>query len=329
MIRSGVLLLSILAAHIFAFAEPARAQSVVAPSLPAAAAECAARLRAASAPGEVEAVPRVADICPSVARELEEGTWAETLGAIRAGQLTSRPFAELVDLMGQYERSAFSTGPALEQLDEIVESLRPFEPKAEPSLWGRVRQWLRERLGFDDSNDGGGLIEWLRNLSIPDEWVRTIFYVLGITIVLAVLVVVANELRVRGVFGNPAGARARGAAGVVPAWEKRMPLSLDVVTRAPPTRQPALLLAMLVERLRARFGDDVRDSMTHRELAAAASVLGVRRSGELKAVLSAAERVAFAGWRPDPADIEPVIANGKAVLDELDGDREPATASPR
>lgn len=328
MIRRGVVLVLVLVAPLLALAERAGAQSVGAPTL-AAAADCAVRLRAASASGEAEGVPRLADVCANLAREIDAGDWAETLGVMRAGNLTSRPFEELVDVMGHYERRPFATGLAVEELGAVVESLRPFEPMAELSLWDRLREWLRERLGLDDSSSGGGLIDWLRNLSIPDEWVRTIVYVLGITIVIAALVVVANELRVRGVFGDRGGARRREAAGIVPAWEKRMPLSLDVVTRAPPTRQPALLLAMLVERLRTRFGEGVRDSMTHRELAAAASALGLRRSGELEAVASAAERVTFAGWRPEPVDVEPVIAKGKAALDELDAHPETATASPR
>jgi hypothetical protein len=150
-------------------------------------------------------------------------------------------------------------------------------------------------------------------------------YVLGITVVIAALVVLVNELRVSGVFGGGSErARVRGGTAYVPAWAKRAPLTLEGVRRAPAARQPALLLEMLVERLRARFGDAVRDSLTHRELADAAGALGVQSRGELDAVASAAERVTFAGWQPEPPDVETVISKGKAVLDELEAEREPA-----
>src|SRR5690606_2782399 len=82
-------------------------------------------------------------------------------------------------------------------------------------------------------------------------------------------------------------------------------------------------------RRQGRFGERVRAGVTHRELASAAATLGVRTHGELEAVAGAAERVTYAGWRPEPAEVEPVIAQGLAVLDELDADREQDTANPR
>src|SRR5690606_2782398 len=73
-----------------------------------------------------------------------------------------------------------------------------------------------------------------------------------------------------------------------PAWVKRMPPTVEAVKRSPPARQPVLMLTLLLERLQGRFGERVRDSLTHRELASAAATLGVRTHGELEAVAGAA-----------------------------------------
>lgn len=325
MTRAGAALVLVLAALLLAPAFDASAQSRTGPGR-SAAAECAERLRAASEDGSSEGAPRLADVCADLAEQLDYGEWAPALGSIGAGELTARPFRELVDLMGHYERRPHATGLAIDELEAVVDALRPFEPVAELSLWDRIREWLRKRLGLDERDDGGGLLAWLRNLSIPDAWIRTIVYVLGITVVIGALVVAVNELRLSGVLGGRGSRRDGRKDGEVPPWAKRVPLTYDAVKRAPPVRQPALLLGLLVERLRGRFGDAVRDSLTHRELAAAAETLGVRRRDELEAVASAAERVTFSGWRPEPSDAERVLAQGKAVLDELEAAPPPAAA---
>lgn len=327
MSRARAVLVLAVAAPLLAFAAGASAQSTFGDG--AALADCIARLRAGNGTGGEAGEPRLAEVCADLAREIEAGKWAPALGQIRPGALTARPFQDLVDLMAHYERAPRETALAVDRLDMLVESLRPFEPVAELSLWERILGWLRERLGLDDGSGTGGVLEWLRNLSIPEEWVRTIVYVFGLTIVIAVLVIAANELRVGMRLGGGSGRRHGWTTGEVPPWAKRIPVTFDAVKRAPPMRQPALLLGLVVERLRERFGDGLRDSLTHRELAAAAATLGVRRRDDLEVVVAAAERVTYAGWHPEPADVEPVIAHGKAVLDELDAARPAESASRR
>lgn len=313
----------VLAAPLLAPAGNAGAQSI-APAVPTAA-ECAARLRAASEADDAQEAPRLADVCAPLAEEIESGAWGSVLGSTGAEELSARPFEELVEVIAHYEEQPGDADLAVAELASVVESLRPFEPVAELSMWERLRNWLRERLGFDDASGGGGLFAWLRTLSIPEQWIRTIVYVLGITVVIAALVVVANELRVNGVFDGGAGPRDRRRSGPAPAWATRAPLTLEGVRRAPPGKQPGLLLRMLVERLHGRYGDAVRASLTHRELAAAAGSLGVRHRDELDAVVSAAERVTFAGWRPGPGDVDAVLSQGEAVLEELEAERDAST----
>lgn len=348
MTRPRVLLALAAAAPLLAFAVGAGAQSggdgarsgsgaqaETGPGIPQAGegertapAVCVARLRASSADAG-EGAPRLADVCADLAREIESGEWAPALAPIGPGELTARTFQDLVDVMAHYERRPYATSLAVDELDAVVESLRPFQPVAELSLWDRLREWIRKRLGLDEPGRGGGLIDWLSSLSIPDEWVRTIVYVLAITIVIGVLVVAVNELRVSGVLGRRAGGRDGATTRRVPAWATRMPPTIGAVKGAPPARQPVLLMTLLLERLQERFGERVRESLTHRELVAAAATLGLRTHGELAAVAGAAERVTYAGWRPGPAELEPVIAQGEAVLGELEGEREHDTANPQ
>jgi len=325
----AVFVLAVVAPLLASFAAGASAQSVSGEGAGAAVDDCLARLRARDRTGGEGGMPRLADVCADVAREIEAGKWAPALGRIRAGALTARPFEDLVDLIAHYERATDADVPSIDELVTVVESLRPFEPVARLSLWDRIREWLRERFGTGDASDAGGVLDWLRKLSIPDAWVQKIWYALGFVIVIVALLIAANELRVSGVLRGSRRRRHGWTTDDVPPWAKRAPLTLDAVIRAPPARQPALMLSLVVERLEGRFGDVVRDSLTHRELAAAAATLGVRRRDELEAVVGAAERVTFAGWQPEQGDVEPVIANGRAVLDELDAEPTADAASPR
>ena len=77
-----------------------------------------------------------------------------------------------------------------------------------------------------------------------------------------------------------------------------------------------LLLALVLDRLRARGVQPLRDSLTHRELLGAAH-LTAQQSAAFGAVLDAAERVTFADWRPAEVDVEPVLARGRQLLSSL------------
>src|SRR5690606_8716237 len=126
-------LLGLFAASLLAPFVSAGAQTATDPSVEAA--ECAARLRAASRADAGQNTPRLADVCADLAEAIESGVWGGALGPVGAEDLSARSFEELVDLMAYYERAPSETTLADDELAAVVESLRPFEPVPEQSLW--------------------------------------------------------------------------------------------------------------------------------------------------------------------------------------------------
>jgi hypothetical protein len=303
----------------------AAAASGGAQPLPDGVGECLVRIeqqRAAGEPDDDEVGPRrLGDACPELADAIDAGAWGEGLVDVSAAGLSTAAFAELARLVASYEQAP----PAGAQisagsLDDALAALELREPEAQESLWQRVRKWLDERLGSRDGAAGRWIDDWLGNLSVPERVVRYLLIVLGAALVLATAAVIVNELRIAGVLAGGALRKyapraARGADDEVRAR------TFDDVARAPLARRPALLLMLVLERLRARAKAPLRDSLTHRELVAAAEGLNAEQSDALRAVAGAAERATFGEWRPEEHAVEDVVARGRALVASLEDER--------
>lgn len=298
-------------------------QRAPAAAVPDGAAACAARLDRAreefrSAADREEAPPRLGDVCGSVAAAIRAGPWSEALAPMDVEGLTPDAFDELLALMNGY--AAPPDGERrLEAgaLAAIVDGLRPFEPQPLPSLWERILEQLEEWLGLDGNASDNRFIEWLRSMSIPEAWARATFYALGALTIVGALAVLANELRLGGAFRGGRWKPAR-RGGIGPTEKRPAARTLDDLHRAPAAHRPVLLFAIVIERLAMRFGDPFRDSLTHREVTAAAGAVGLARRTDLDAVASAAERATFSAWHPGDGELDEVVAHGRAVLDEID-----------
>ncbi|HEU4617089.1 MAG TPA: hypothetical protein VFV10_03575 [Gammaproteobacteria bacterium] len=306
---------------VFACASLCAAAAALAEPLPGADA-CVERIEQARASGREDTGPPTArnetatlgELCPDVAAALDASAWAETVPT-DASDLPLEQFSALVGLMAAYERPTARPGLALESLDAVIAEVASKTPPPQLSLWERLRRWLDEWL--DDRRGGHGwLEEWLKNLSLPERWVRALVITLGVLLVIAAVAVVANEIAALGVLGRrPARPRFAEEGGGADPEVPRVS-SLDDVRRAPLARQPGLLLALVVGRLRKRA--PLPDSLTHRELAAAAApLLGASRRTAFAAVVGAAERATFGAWQPEARDLDTVLASGAAVLDAL------------
>jgi hypothetical protein len=75
-----------------------------------------------------------------------------------------------------------------------------------------------------------------------------------------------------------------------------------------------------LDRLRAGSRAPLRDSLTHRELLGAAQGLSPEQSDAFGAVVTAAERATFGGWRPDESACDGLIERGRALLAALPTD---------
>src|SRR5262249_45597702 len=143
---------------------------------------------------------------------------------------------------------------------------------------------------------------------------RYLVLLLGVVLVAATAVVVVNELRVAGVLaGGVLGKYTQLAQSAADSPDAR-PRDLADVASAPFARRPVLLLALVLDRLRARGRVPLRDRLTHRELLRAAAGLSAEQSAAFAAIVGAAERVTFADWRPEERDVEGLVATGRTLL---------------
>ena len=173
--------------------------------------------------------------------------------------------------------------------------------------------WLDEHFGARGAVTPEWLAQWLKALSPSERFVRYFVIALGILLAAATALVVINELRVAGLL---AGGVLRKYSPLTPSDAEPRNSSArewDDVARAPLARRPALLLAIVLDRLRER-GRAPRDSLTHRELLGAGTGFDAEQSAAFAAIVAAAERVTFGDWRPVESELDGVLARGRALL---------------
>lgn len=297
------------------------AAPVSAQSLPPGVEECVAQIRQQRLSDAEGDVPLLGDVCPELAAAIDESPWGEALSEVWADELSASAFLELTELVAVYERPA--TGDLAlrsESLDESLAALQLEKPLTELTIWERIQRWFDEQFGSGSADARSWLDKWLEQLSPSERAVRYFVLVLGVVLVVATVVVVVNELRVAGLL---AGGLLRKYAPLEPSAREAAaarPRDLEDVARAPLARRPVLLLALVLERLRARGRPPLRASLTHRELLGAAADFSAEQSAAFAAVVGAAERVTFGGWRPEERDVEGIVASGRTLLESFAAD---------
>jgi len=283
--------------------------------------EANAAAAAAAKQSNAERTPAVTlgDVCPEVAAALAENPWGKALAGVSPDDLHAELFVVLNALVERYEHTpAGAERPALPSaaaLDEALAQLK-LEKPAPLTIWQRIQQWYEENFGARGDEARGWLETWLRRFAPSERVVSYLVIMLGIVLVAVTIAIVHNELRVAGVLGR---GMLRKYALLAPSSAESEPehvRDLDDVARAPLARRPVLLLALVLDRLRARGGLSLRDSLTHRELRGAAR-LSAWQSDAFGIVLDAAERVTFADWQPADGEIDPVLARGRELLSSL------------
>jgi hypothetical protein len=289
--------------------------------LPSGAGECVARIeqqRYAESEDADEPL-ELGDVCPELVDEINAGVWGESLADVWADELSATAFVTLTELVARYERPpAPLEALSAAALDDVLAELSTRAPPVELSLWDRAKQQLQEWFGQRSRRSSGWLEDWFADLSVPERWLRYFVIALGIALAAATVLIVWNELREAGVLGRTRGRIAAVADGAAASEPRRRARTLEEVGLAPLARQPVLLLALVLDRLRRRM--PVADSATHRELAAAAGSLTDAERGALSAVTGAAERVTFGGWQPERGDVDALLTTGATLLDSLSAD---------
>jgi len=320
----------LLAASLVAAFAAIGASAALAGPLPAGADDCLAKIKALRATDAAAAVegnngpPRLGEVCPDVAAALAENPWGEALAGVSPDDLEASAFVELAALVAGYERppgdAGRSAAPSTASLDGVLADLKLEKPPP-LTIWQRIQQWYEEHFGASGDEARGWLEQWLQRFAPSEKWVSYFVIMLGIVLAAVTIGIVHNELRVAGVFRGVV--RKYSPLGPSSEPESGQPRGFDDVVGAPLARRPVLLLALVLDRLRARGVLPLRDSLTHRELLGAAR-LSAPQSAAFGAVLDAAERVTFADWRPVEQEVEPVLARGRELLSSL-----PAEVAPK
>jgi hypothetical protein len=261
--------------------------------------------------------PRAGETCPDVAEAIDSGAWGRALVGAGARDLTATSLAALASLAASYERPGNAgVDLATAGLDEALKELELRESPENLSIWERVQKWFDEHFGTQGDEARSRLERWLEGLSVPERAVRFLVIALGFLIVAATAVIVWNELRVAGVLAGGvlrkyAPLTRESASAEVP------PRRLEDVLHAPLGRRPALLLALVLDRLRASSKAPLRDSLTHRELLGVAHGLSAEQSDAFRLVVEAAERTTFGGWQPDAPACDGLVERGRSLLESL------------
>jgi hypothetical protein len=268
------------------------------------------------------APPVLADVCPQLATQIDAGPWGDVLVG-DAASLSPETLGTLARVVDSYRQAPAAREISSAALDEALKDLDSPPPKA-PTLRERIQRWFDEHFARGDNAKSRWLEDWLSQLSVPERIIRYLVISLGIALVIATGAVVVNELRVAGVLAGDTLRSFTPPGSSGPGDEDPVVTGLDDLARAPLARRPALLLKLVLERLRAGGYSRLRPSLTHRELVAAVDGLRVEQSDALRSVATAAERVTFGDWLPAQRDVDEVVASGRSLIESLGEPEVPA-----
>ena len=262
---------------------------------------------------------RIAVRCPDLTSQLDHAPWSawlpadwkasgNDLSAASLRDLRSLITRELQTRPGARTAQVASLKPILGQLDLQTEN---------QGAWARFNAWLRDAFtpGEQDPREG-----WLSRLfglvSVSDTVARLISWAcLGVVVVLATAIV-ANELRVAGVFTRRRSL-GKGARRGAPMTAARS-IEWEDVQSAPAGERARLLLQLIAARLVASGGLPPAEGLTVRELVRVAQLPNSGDRDLLVDIALAAERVRFSA-DPVPTDsIEVALAHGRTLLDHLE-----------
>ncbi len=262
---------------------------------------------------------RIAARCPDLTHRLDGSSWAAWLPREWKEPGNDLSVAGLQELRVAVARELSmrtpTRAPDLAPLNGILAGLGPLEPDR-TGWWGRMTRWLREAFERrDQSSASGWLDRMIARVGPSQGLIEGISYVcLGIVVVLA-LGLVANELRLAGVFDSARNRKAGGARQQVPVrpaaqvWAE--------IQHAPARDRPRLLLELIVARLTELNRLPAAGALTIRELTGAARLDEGEDQAALVDVALAAERVRFSGEPVADASLQRAIERGRRLLERL------------
>jgi hypothetical protein len=316
---------AIFTAAIFAatvIAAPLSATQPATPAAPAAGAPAdlspAEMLRACA--GKLQRATRGLDAlaarCPDLKPALAALRYSETLPSGWESELTPGQIGDLAALASRYRGEPPSAAPEVGAVRGILAGLAKENASAPKSWWEVVRDWVRSLFAGDDKHDLSWIDRLMSKLSSASGVLTVLTYVLVALVIGGAFAYLAIEMRSSGLFARASGSKTAGGerlAGEGPAE--------DQLARAPVFDQPALLLGLLVRRLKRAGRLSAERHLTHRELTRAAALDDPGQRGRLGRLAQIAEELLYGAGPPSVDLVREAIEEGRELLRELDAPR--------
>ncbi|MGA2778935.1 MAG: hypothetical protein ABSF94_15370 [Steroidobacteraceae bacterium] len=266
------------------------------------------------APSDHKGLDVLANDCPQLSVALSQLGAAQWLAKDWARALDRRQLDDLGFLIERYH-GVPPQGPIdASTLPDILKGLRQAELPANNSRWEAFKTWASSWLSRLDRSLGAWLERWLSRIGSATSFADLLLYGLVGIVLIAAAVVVVNELRAAGLLRR-SRIRAAPCSGDpdAPIADAPPPAIGDL----PLYERPAQLLRLLVRRLTEAGRLDRERALTHDELVARGVFDGVEQRAAFGAVANIAARILYGAQRPPAMEVEPVLAQGSALLAQI------------
>jgi Domain of unknown function (DUF4129) len=256
--------------------------------------------------------------CPDLKRALAALGYSEALPPGWERGLTPGQLEDLAALASRYRGEPPSAAPNVGAVRGIVAGLAREDASATKSWWEVLRDWVRSLFAGHDQRGLSWLERLMGKLSSAAGVVTILTYVLVALTIGGALVYIVIETRSSGLLARVARSR-KIADGVRFAGDGP---GEDELARAPVFDQPALLLGLLVRRLKRAGRLSAERHLTHRELAHAAALDDPGQRGRLGRLTQVAEELLYGARPPSVELVHRAIEEGQELLRQLDRPRE-------
>jgi hypothetical protein len=268
--------------------------------------ECAARVSQQAAASDIAA------LCPGLDAALRE---LGLEGALPAGWQARNALPDLARIAHRYRDEPAATAPDPGAMASVLEQLAAEQAvPSRRSWWEAFKAWLGKWLQGAETGGVPWLDRLLERLSNSVGLMQVATVALLAIVVVMVVMLFVRELRAAGLLEQRRAAGADAASATTPDVE-------EVVTdlaNAPLRDQPALLLRMLVAKLRANGQLQRERSLTHAELVRYSTFGDDDGRTSFERVSRLAERVMYGACEPDPQQAGAIIVDGRRLLARLE-----------
>jgi hypothetical protein len=255
--------------------------------------------------------------CPDLKSALAALGYFKTLPAGWESGLNTAQLQDLAALASRYRGEPPSTAPDVGAVRRILDALAKERTTAPKSWWEVLRDWVKSLFASHEDSDHSWIERLMNKLSGAAGVLNVLTYGLVALVIGVALTYAVIEMRSWGIFARTARSRkiAKGArvADAEPAEEE--------LAHAPIFDQPALLLVLLVRRLKRVGRLSAERHLTHRELARAAVLDDAAQRNRLGHLTEVAEHLLYGASPPSGEIVHRAVEEGRELLRQLDGAR--------